>query len=218
MRANFQSLVFDFDYTLVDSSKGVVECVNYALEGLGLSPAAPELIYQTIGMSLPVTLMKLTGNENDEKSPEFIRLFTKRADEIMVQQTIMFTNVPSEIQRLKQINLMLGIVSTKYRYRIEEILKREHLFEAFTVIIGGEDVAQHKPDPTGLQKAIEKLNNSPSQVLYIGDSLVDAETANRAGVSFVAILSGMAKREDFIRFPVLEIFENMKQMTDWLVN
>jgi phosphoglycolate phosphatase len=218
MRENCQSLVFDFDYTLVDSSKGVVECVNYALKGLGLSPAAPELIYQTIGMSLPVTLMKLTGIENDDKSPEFIRLFTKRADEIMVQQTIMFANVPSAIRQLKQNNLMLGIVSTKYRYRIEEILKREQLLEAFHVIIGGEDVTQHKPDPTGLQKAIEILNNSPSQVLYIGDSLVDAETAKRGGVSFVAILSGMAKREDFICYPVLAIFNNMEQMTDWLLN
>jgi phosphoglycolate phosphatase len=217
MREKFQSLVFDFDYTLVDSSKGVVECVNYALEGLGLSPVNPELIYQTIGMSLPVVLKKLTGNENNN-SQEFIRLFTKRADEIMVQKTVMFTNVPSAIQRLKQNDIMLGIVSTKYRYRIEEILKREHLLEAFYIIIGGEDVIQHKPDPTGLQKAIEILNTLPSKVLYIGDSLVDAETAKRAGVSFVAILSGTAKREDFTCFPVLKIFENMEQMTYWLLN
>ena len=217
MRDNFRSIIFDFDYTLADSSKGVVECVNYALNGLGLSPADPQLICRTIGFSLPDTFVKLAGRENMEKGPEFIRLFTKRADEVMAELTVVYECVPMAIRRLKQNKVMLGIVSSKYRYRIEGILRRENLREAFEVIIGGEDVAHHKPDPTGLQNAIDKLNIPPAQVLFIGDSVVDAETARRGGVAFAAVLSGMTQEEDFDQYAVIKKSHDLMQMADWLI-
>jgi phosphoglycolate phosphatase len=217
MQDTFHSILFDFDYTLADSSKGVVECVNYALGNLGLSPAEPEAICRTIGKSLPLTFAKLTGDDNYDKIQEFIRLFVKRADEVMAAQTALFPDVPASIRRLKRKNLQLGIVSTKYRYRIEDILRRERLLEFFQVIIGGEDVAEHKPDPTGLKIAFERLGSSPAQVLYVGDSLVDAETARRGGVAFAAVLSGTAEKADFGNIPAMHIADDIKEMADWIL-
>ncbi|MGD1046967.1 MAG: HAD-IA family hydrolase [Bacteroidota bacterium] len=218
MRHQYQTILFDFDYTLVDSSKGAMECINYALTNLGLSAASYEEICETIGLSLTDTLVKLAGQENLTKGKEFARLFTKRADEVMVSLTVLYETVPPTIYRLKEIQLKLGIVSTKFRYRIEDILRRENLLDAFDVIVGGEDVTKHKPDPEGLRKAQEQLNSASSLTLYIGDSVIDAETAQRGGVPFVAILTGVTHREAFNSYKVTNIVENYSQLEEWLCN
>ena len=126
--------------------------------------------------------------------------------------TVLFESVPATIAALRVLGFPLGIVSTKFRYRIEAILEREGLHDAFGVIVGGEDVAEHKPDPTGLLTAIGRLGSVPASTLYVGDSVVDAETAKRAGVPFVAVLSGVTPREAFRGYPVCGILENLSEL------
>ncbi|MCY4580533.1 MAG: HAD hydrolase-like protein, partial [Chloroflexi bacterium] len=80
---DIQSIIFDFDYTLADSSDAVIECANYALRRLDLSVATDDAIRRTIGLSLPRTLTALAGEEHARHGDEFQRLFTERADVVM---------------------------------------------------------------------------------------------------------------------------------------
>ena len=118
-----------------------------------------------------------------------------------------FDSVAPVTKELRARGVTLGIVSSKFRYRIEDVLLRDRLQNVFSVIIGGEDVPVHKPDPTGLQRAIRRLGRIASEVLYVGDSAVDAETAGRAGVPFVAVLTGVTPEEALAacgRFPMIK--------------
>jgi phosphoglycolate phosphatase len=140
----------------------------------------------------------------------------ERANEVMTDQTSVFEEVPEVIRRLKDEGVTLGIVSTKFRRRIEETLGRVDLLEPFDVIVGGEDVSRHKPDPEGLLAAIERLGGSPSGSLYVGDSVTDAETARRAGVPFAAVLNGVTPREAFKDYPAYRILDNLGELIDQL--
>ena len=213
----YRAIIFDFDYTLADSSRGVIDCVNFALERMGLPPADPDKICRAIGISLPETLRLLAGEKYLEKSAEFIRLFTERADSVMEKMTVVYPSVPVAFHRLRGMDLKLGIVSSKYRYRIEDILKREGLLEAVDVIIGGEDVERHKPDPSGLLSAVDRLGGSPLKALFVGDSLTDAETARRADVAFAAVLTGVTEAAAFRDYPAVKIAGDLIQMTDWIL-
>jgi phosphoglycolate phosphatase len=217
LRHNLHAVIFDFDYTLADSSEGVIECVNYALRGLGLSPADPQSIRATIGSALPVVFHRLAGGGNSGMTQDFARLFTARADEVMADRTTLFPDAPSSIRRLSEKHLSLGIASTKYRYRIEEILRRENLLGFFSAIVGGEDVERHKPDPACLLAAMKKLNCLPSNLIFVGDTPVDAETAQRSGVPFAAVLSGVSVEADFSGFSVVKFAGNMAGMADWIL-
>ena len=106
----------------------------------------------------------------------------------------------------------LGIVSTKFRRRIAEILQRESLVESFEVVVGGEDVVDHKPNPEGLLFAIQQLGCSRSKVLYVGDSTTDAETARRACVPFAAVLSGVTTAEEFGDYRPETIMHNLGEL------
>jgi len=216
MTQQLQAVIFDFDYTLADSSRGVVECINYALENLGLPAVSAEQACRTIGLSLPATFLTLAGQEYCALSDEFVRLFIRRADQVMANRTFLFEPVSQTIEVLKKNGLKLGIVSTKYRYRIETILMREGLSDSFNIIIGGEDVAHHKPDPAGLQTALVRLGCTPAAALYIGDSLTDAQTAQRAEVHFVAVLSGTTTKDAFNGYPVYKFLEGVSELPDLL--
>ncbi|MFL7792552.1 MAG: HAD family hydrolase [Anaerolineae bacterium] len=215
MKRRFQAVIFDFDYTLADSSSGVIECISFALGELGLPPVSDEAARRTIGLSLPDTFLELAGPRHIAQSDEFARLFVKRADERMSDLTVLFKSVPEVIERLRAQGLVLGIVSTKFRYRIETVLIREGLLDAFAAIVGGEDVARHKPDPMGLLTAIERLGSVPASTLYVGDSVTDARTAERASVPFVAVLSGVTPREAFENYSFCEILTSLPDLPGW---
>ncbi|HHX63747.1 MAG TPA: HAD-IA family hydrolase, partial [Chloroflexi bacterium] len=208
MRGQIQTIVFDFDYTLADSSPAVIDCVNYALDKLGLPGASVEQVCATIGLSLENTFHALTEAGSEEQCREFIRLFVQRADEIMVERTTMLPDTQQAVQLLRQSGRTLGIVSTKFRRRIEAVLRREGLLDLFAVIIGGEDVPEHKPNPRGLRMAVEALGADDASTLYVGDSLTDAETARRADLPFVAVLSGVTPARDFERYGPVAVLNN----------
>lgn len=212
MKHHFQVVIFDFDYTLADSSRGVIECINFAFAELSLPSVSAEMACQTIGLSLPDIFLKLTGRQHIDKCDKFARLFIKRADEVMADLTVLFDSVPRTIELLKRYGVTLGIVSTKFRRRIKTILRRENLLKPFDVIVGGEDVSEYKPDAEGLLAAIERLESVPSNSLYVGDSVTDAETAKRAAVPFVAVLSGVTPKNAFRNYNVYGILESLSEL------
>lgn len=211
-RSDIKAVVFDFDYTLADSSEGCVECVNYALKEMRLDNYPAEAICRTIGLSLKETLVTLAGNHVAERGAEFHRLFVQRADQVMVDLTVMYESAAAAIPALWESGLRLGIVSTKYRYRIEQVLERENLRRYFDVVIGGEDVEEHKPHPAGLFEAIRRLECVPSTSVYVGDSLVDAEVAKRAAVPFVAVLSGVTPEDHFHTYKPIGTLKDVSEL------
>jgi len=216
-RLKFTSVIFDFDYTLADSSTGEVECVNYSLRAMNLPPAANHNIHTMIGVSLPETFRRLTQDPNASRSDEFVQLFIRRADEVMLDYIVLFDSVKPTIKTLMDRGLTLGIVSIKYRRRIEAFLQREDLTNVFKIIVGGEDVPVHKPDPTGLLMAIDRLGSTSSRCVYVGDSVVDAETARRVSVPFIAVLSGVTRKDAFRDFAPLAIIDNLHSLPNFLL-
>jgi phosphoglycolate phosphatase len=196
MKFPIHTILFDFDYTLADSSRGVESCINYALRQLGFPPVSYQEVCKTIGSSLPETYAHLTG-ESASLSGKFQQLFIERAEEVMADRTVLFESTPVTIRSLRELGYTLGIVSTKFRYRIETILRREGLGDSFQVIVGGEDVAKHKPDPESLVIALDRLAASPGESIYVGDHVIDAIAASEVGIPFIAVLSGVTPREAF---------------------
>ncbi|MFZ0774222.1 MAG: HAD-IA family hydrolase [Candidatus Sulfotelmatobacter sp.] len=211
-----EAIIFDFDFTLVDSSQGIVECVGYALQELGLPIPPAERVLDTIGLTLNETLRCLTGQGGSDMTARFTRCFHHRADQVMDRLTTIYEGVPTVMQSLRRANIPAGVVSTKLNYRIRSILKRNDLEDFFDVIVGADNVASSKPDPEGLLFALRSLGVNPSAALYVGDHIVDAEAAERAEVGFVAVLSGRHPRNQFEKVPHAAILETVRQLPVFL--
>jgi phosphoglycolate phosphatase len=190
-----RAVVVDFDLTLADSSAAFLACHAYAAEALHLPPPSRHAIGRTIGTPLTLAFSRLFGISDQALAGEYARLYQLHADSVATGLTVMLPGAPEAITTLADAGIRLGIVSQKLRYRIEEVLRRDGLLATFDAIVGGDD-APFKPDSAGLLGAIEQLQTTVAQALYVGDTVIDAETADRAGVRFVGVLSGETSREE----------------------
>lgn len=88
-----KAIVFDFDYTLGDSTKGIVLSVNYALEQLGYQSKDEAEIRKTVGLSLKDTFLQLESAGREDEAEQFSVFFKKKADEVMVSNTELYADV-----------------------------------------------------------------------------------------------------------------------------
>jgi phosphoglycolate phosphatase len=211
-----RAVIFDFDFTLGDSSRGVVDCVSLALADLGLPTPSQARIVKTIGLPLEETFRELTGDRDDGAATAFSKRFHHHADRLMEANTVVYPNVDLVMRHLRNCGISLGIVSTKYRERIARILATAGVRRHFDVIVGAGDVVEPKPHPEGIIMAVARLDATSETAVYVGDHPVDALAADAAGVRFVAILSGTCSRGVFDEYPHDEIIEGLVQLPEVL--
>lgn len=211
----YEALIFDFDYTLGDTTRSIVESINYALARLGYPACSVEQVRSTIGFSLNVAFRMLTGVSDERKEALFFDYFQVKADECMTSDAQLFPHVDQLLRKWSK-NFKLGVVSTKHRFRIVDILKKFNLQSVVHIVIGNEDVLHEKPHPEGILKAADALGVDRKRALYVGDSVVDAQAAQQAGIDFVAVLTGTTTKETFFQFPFVSILPDLNALDDLL--
>ena len=205
----YQTYLFDFDYTLADSSKGIVMCYRNVLERHGHTGISDEQIKRTIGKTLVDSFAILSGITDTDTLEIYRKEYVKEADKYMTANTRLFPETAEVLTRLKAQGAKIGIISTKYRYRIMELLGHALPQGTIDLIVGREDVQTPKPSPEGVFIALEKLHTEKASTLYIGDSIVDAETAQAAGTDFAGVLHGTTTREELAAYPHTDIMNDL---------
>lgn len=213
----YKAVLFDFDYTLGNSEEGIILSSNYALSAMGHPEADRDAIRRTIGLTLPNTYTALTGDDQPEHREQFMALFMQRADTVMTENSVLYDGVLDMLQALKACGIAVAIVTTKYAYRIEAIFEKYGARHLLDLIVGGDSVKVKKPDPEGVLYALHTLGLPRDEVLYVGDSVVDAKTAAAAGVPFCAVLSGATTADELSPYAPLCIAQTAVQGCDKLL-
>ena len=208
----YHTYLFDFDYTLADSSKGIVICFRNVLERHRHTGISDEQIKRTIGKTLVDSFSILTGIGDEAILEEYRKEYVKEADRFMTANTRLFPETVSVLQALKEKGANIGIISTKYRYRIMELAKDNIPEGIIDLIVGGDDVKTATPSPEGVFLALENLGTDKDTTLYIGDSIVDAETAQAAGMDFAGVLHGATTAEELEAYPHVAIMKDLTEL------
>ena len=111
----YKALLFDFDFTLGDSSVGICESFNYALAGANFPRATDKEICELIGLPLNRMFSQQTGSQDENIYMKFLDLFRERAKEVVVNSTTIYSGVADLLISLNDSKKQLGIVSTKNR-------------------------------------------------------------------------------------------------------
>ena len=209
---NYTTYLFDFDYTLADSSRGIVTCFRNVLTLHGYTEVTDDDIKRTIGKTLEDSFSILTGVTDAGQLAGFKAEYRKEADTHMTVNTVLFLETKSVLTALKDSGARIGIISTKYRFRIKELLDQHFPEDFMDIIVGGEDVKAAKPSPEGLLLAIKQLHANKAETLYIGDSTVDAETAQAAGVDFAGVTHGVTTAKELEKYPHWKIMSTLEEL------
>lgn len=211
---NYKAIIFDYDFTLGDTTGGIIGSVSYALSQMGRPPCSETEIRKTIGLSLVKTYETLTGDTSPENAKIFHDLFVEEADRIMTPSAKWLPHARETLLKLRENGIFIGICTTKFHRRITDIMKLTGDEGLIGIIVGGDDVIRQKPDPEGVLKAAAGCPAEPSEILYVGDSLTDAEAAFRGGIDFAAVTTGETSAEDFQKFPYVMIMSDLRGLLE----
>lgn len=220
----YQGVFFDFDYTLGDSTGPITVGYQKGFQAMGWPAPTREQVRPTIGMTLMDGYTKLTGDRDPARRQEFYRQFQLAVGEaageghqrIMVEGTRLFPGAEELLDWLKGRGVQTAIVSTKLGTTIRRIFAHQGLGDRIGLILGGEDVRRAKPDPEGLNLAMERLGLTREQVLFCGDTVIDALAAKNAGVNFCGVLNGTTPACAFEEYPYVHIAPDLVELRRWL--
>lgn len=210
----YKLCLFDFDYTLVDTTKPIVECFRHTFETMNIDGFDREKAIRTIGMTLDNAFPELTGIKDKNKIKELVEIYRVKSDEITIQNTVLFEDTIKTLKTLREKGIKVGIVSSRMGARINKILEYLNCREYVDYIIGYEDVLTHKPSPEGLMKALDYFSCIKEEVLYVGDSYIDAEAAENGQIDFVAVTTGTTSQKEFEEYNNIKIVNSLSSILD----
>lgn len=215
---DYKAVLFDFDYTLGDATFAIVAGFTHALSTMGHPVPSEDVIRHTVGLMLSDAYTSITGDNDPDRRIQFRDLFMEVGHAIQVKEPIpLFEGARELLLALYEAGIPVGIVSSKRQMALDAIFTNLGLKDKVSLIIGGNSVTRPKPDPEGLLKAAEMLSLSPSEILYCGDTIIDAQAAQDGEFPFYAVLNGTTGAQAFDSFPKVGIATHLNQLHSHLL-
>jgi pyrophosphatase PpaX len=186
--------LFDFDGTLVDTHRVILDCYRHAaLEVLG-----EELPAEVVEANLSRTLREASAAVAGDRAEDFFDVYVEHSLALHADEVDTFDGVTEMLMRLRDDGCRLGIVTSKLRSTVELVLDTISYGPAFEVVVTVDDTELHKPEPDPILLALERLNVGPDAAIYVGDSPYDIQAARAAGVASGAALWGIHRDDDLL--------------------
>ena len=152
----------------------------------------------------------MTGDDSEEGIDLFKKYQKEKSDEITVSNTVFIGGARKVLETLKNRGKKIGIVSSRWGQRINDVFENLGCRELIDFIIGTEHVENYKPNPEGLFKMIDMMD--AKNPLYIGDSYIDAQAAQNAKIDFVGVTTGTTSREKLESYPHIAVLDDLKEL------
>ncbi len=176
------AVVFDCDGVMFDSRQANIHYYNHMLHHFGLPPmtgAAVDFVHSHTADESIQHIFQGTPYTNEALAYRWKVDYTPFIRDMILE--------PGLKELLEWLKPRYGLaVATNRSNTMEEVLKTHGLTELFDIVVSSLDVEHSKPHPESLFKILDFFQVGPDRILYVGDSVVDEETAQRAGVPFIA--------------------------------
>jgi pyrophosphatase PpaX len=175
-----QTLLFDLDGTLLDSFAAHYKAYEIMFPQFGIE-VSEERFFQVYSPDWYHTY-RMVGLP-EEQWDDADRVWLDAVAHIDCEP------FPETVATLTQLAVRypIGLITSGSKSRVKRELKHTNLKRFFEVVITGDDVDRPKPDPQGLQLALAAMEADEDSSVYIGDTVIDYETAVAAGMSFIGV-------------------------------
>lgn len=185
-------VIFDLDGTLLNTINDLGTSCNYALEQLGFNPHPLSAYPFMVGNGV----RKLIERAQPDASPEIVDKITEKFkehyDEHSYDSSVPYPGIEDMLHTLRDADVKLAVASNKYQEAVTRIIG--HFFPdiPFVAVLGQIEGRNVKPDPSIVFQVLSECPTSKNDVLYVGDSAVDIETARRACVESCGVTWGFS--------------------------
>lgn len=187
MSERIQAVAFDFDGTLADTRHAILATMTQTFADFAVVPLPPERVTAMIGL----TLQRVFAEAGI--APDAIESAVVRYREIFpanIARVALFPGVVECLRELSAAGVPLGIVSSRGRASLLDLVERLEISALFREVLGDEDVVGKKPAPDFVLKLGERLELPPAGMLVVGDTTYDIEMGHAAGAQTCAVTYG----------------------------
>ncbi|MDF2678643.1 MAG: HAD-superfamily hydrolase, subfamily variant 1 [Bacillota bacterium] len=216
MLKKYNTIIFDFDGTLIYTLEDIKDSVNYALRKFNLREKSLNEIRSLVGDGA-YRLIELCVHDgkNNIHFDEIFNVYKNHYSENYKNKTKPYPEIISLLNKLSEKGYKLGIVSNKYD-NLVKYLNKLYFEDLIPVAIGESDIIRKKPAPDGVLEALRQLNSQKDQSIYIGDSEVDIQTAKNVGLDFISVSYGYRDIELLKENGAIKIADKPLDLLKWL--
>jgi phosphoglycolate phosphatase len=183
-------LVFDLDGTLIDSEKDLANSVNATLEYMGRAPLAHPQIASYVGNGASRLIEQALGpGATAEQCRQGLEHFLSYYREHMLDHTVTYPGVREGLATLEGV--AMAVLTNKPVRFSQRIVEGLGLAKYFRFVYGGNSFETKKPDPEGMRVLLGDFQVEARQVMLVGDSEVDVQTARNAGTWACGVTYGL---------------------------
>ncbi len=187
-----RAVIFDLDGTLVHSAPDIHAAVNRTLHDLGADGLSLAEVTAFIGNGVPTLIARVVAARGLSQDPHHVEMrYLAHYEENSATLTILYPGVRDALRQLCLAGFALGVCTNKPEASARQVLAAFDLAGFIDAVVGGDTLAVRKPDPAPLLATQTKLGRA--KAIFVGDSEVDAETAEAARMPFVLFAEGYRK-------------------------
>lgn len=206
---NIKLIIFDLDGTLIDAYAAICSSYNYVMRKLGLKPKSPAVIRRLVGWG-DMNLLKPYVPERDLKRS--LRLYRDHHKLSLLRQSRLYPYARTLLRKLKARGLKLAVASNRPSRFSLILLKHLRIINYFDYVLCADKLKRGKPDPEILNKIIKRFALKKSQVLYVGDMVIDAEAGRRAKVKTIIVTSGSSSMAEIKKERPFKIISGVREL------
>ena len=212
---NFDTLLFDLDGTLTDSTEGILKCLINAVEKMGFE--VPEDTNKFLGPPIRQSFAEFIGM-NEEQIDEAVRIFRERYSTVGLFENRVYEGIPEMLERLKKAGKRLMVATSKPEVYAVRILERFGIAPYFEIVGGAELDGSRDYKHEVIEYVLAKADiTDRSRVLMIGDRRQDVLGAHKTGLKCMGILWGYGSAEELDEAGADFIADTPKNTADMLI-
>jgi pyrophosphatase PpaX len=188
------TLVFDFDGTLVDTNDVVIGSWQYAARKLKGREFTLDEIKATLGEPILRTVAYLFPESDPDIVVAAYREFHYEHFKGMIR---VFPGVNEMLDTLKESGYLLGLVTNRKRYTVEIGLRQFDMEKYFSAVVTVGEAPKDKPEPEHIWYTLDKLGSVPGRAVLIGDSQNDIIGGHNAGLISIRVAWAVATDDSY---------------------
>lgn len=183
-------LIFDLDGTLLNTISDLGQACNYALIKMGFQPHPISAYNFMVGNGVRKLLERAEPDADQPTIDQLLIHFREYYDEHCIDSTEPYPGIPELLDSLIKNDIKVGVATNKYQSAAKKIISHYFPDVPFVAVMGQVDYRPTKPDPSIVFAMLNECPTPKRDVMFIGDSAVDIETARRACVDSVGVTWG----------------------------
>lgn len=206
-----KAVIFDLDGTLVNSLPDISAAMNRALEQAGLPIFEEDAYKYKVGNGVFKLAERAVGERKDCLQAVLEAYMADYAENCRINSHV-YRGIGEMLQGLKEIGLKLCVLSNKDQADTESVIAHYFPDFSFDVIRGRVDGVALKPAPDGALIVADQLGIDPKECWYVGDTSMDMNCGNSAGMETVGVLWGFRPREELAASGAQHIIAEPKEL------